>query len=271
MGTDEMAGALFCYVIMAHTDAPGVLRLVARIRELSPEAAIVVRHEDPALIGPAELGPLGAIDLRSDVRVRWGSWTMVRAMLEALTAAAALTAADHITLISGQDYPIRDLARWERELAATGAQAVLAPMGPNPRGYARHFGTFRLPGPLWVPKRAVHWGMDRMGRRTRPYVELYRLQQTGPDVWWFSVPRRGGVERPPWYVKASMWMTLRRDIVQRIVAEADAGGSGLRRARTMLVPDEVAVQSLASELADRLVHAPTSALHFGPGASSRYG
>ena len=83
--------ASFCYVILAHTDPAGLRRLVARIRALSPQAKILVRHEDPALIDAATLAPYGAIDLVSRVPVRWGSWTMVTAMLEAYDAAIRLT------------------------------------------------------------------------------------------------------------------------------------------------------------------------------------
>ena len=47
--------ASFCYVILAHTDPAGLRRLVARIRALSPQAKILVRHEDPAPVSYTHL------------------------------------------------------------------------------------------------------------------------------------------------------------------------------------------------------------------------
>lgn len=260
--------ASFCYVILAHTDPAGLRRLVARIRALSPQAKILVRHEDPALIDAATLAPYGAIDLVSRVPVRWGSWTMVTAMLEAYDAAIRLTDADYITLISGQDYPIRDLGQWEAELGESGTDLVLDPMYAKPHTYRRHFLTFRLPGPRTIPKRAVHWCMDRIGRISEPRFQLYRMERTGPDLWWFSMPRRGQEEPPDWFVKASQWMTMRRDVVEGVLASAGPKARGWRHMRTLLIPDEIAVQSAASALATRVLTAPTSAMNFEEHAPS---
>ncbi|WP_347269085.1 hypothetical protein [Paracoccus sp. (in: a-proteobacteria)] len=262
-----MTSPRFCYVLLAHTDREGLLRQVARIRALSPRAAILVRHEAPELIGPADLDPFGAIDLLSGIPVQWGSWRMVTAALEAYDVSLRLTDAAYVVLVSGQDYPIRDLAAWEQGVIASGADALLDPMPADLRAYARHYVTFRLPGRLTVAKRAAHWTMDHVGRLLAPRVELYRMARTGPERWWFSVPRRSG--RPPeGIVKASQWMTIRRDLLERVLAEAGDGGRHLRHLRTLVVPDEVAVQSLVARLADRLVMSPTSAMRFPEGATS---
>lgn len=263
-----MSDTRFCYVILAHTDPTGLRRLVARIRSLSPQAAIVVRHEDPQLIGPGELDPLGAIDLVSDIRVRWGSFAMVQAMLEAFGVALSQTDAEHVVLVSGQDYPVRDLAAWEAEIADAGVDLLIDPMPAEERTYARHFTTFSLPGRRSVPKRAVHWAMDRVGRVSERWVSLYRLERTGDDVWWLSVPRRGGSERPDWLVKASQWMTIRRDVLTQVLEVAGPSGKGLGPVRTMLVPDEIAVQSTAARLATALREGPTSATWFPPDSPS---
>lgn len=259
---------VFCYVILAHTDPEGLLRLVARIRTLSPHAAIVVRHEDPDLVGPSNLDPYRAIDLVSRIKVRWGSWTMVQAVLEAYTLALARSDADYFTLVSGQDYPVRELASWEQAIAADGVEAILDPMPAQPLTYRRHFFTFVLPGPRSIVKRGIHWGMDRIGKATYPHIQLYRQERTGPNQWWFTMPRRGSEVAPEWFVKASQWTTLRRDVLAEVLRVAGPDGRGLRRARTLLVPDEIAIQSLVAAVAGRIVAAPTSALRFPPEASS---
>ena len=48
-----MTSSRFCYVLMCHADPGGILRVVGRIRELSPDAAIVVRVQEP--VGRAHL------------------------------------------------------------------------------------------------------------------------------------------------------------------------------------------------------------------------
>ena len=100
----------------------------------------------------------------------------------------------------------------------SGTDLVLDPMYAKPHTYRRHFLTFRLPGPRTIPKRAVHWCMDRIGRISEPRFQLYRMERTGPDLWWFSMPRRGQEEPPDWFVKASQWMTMRRDVVEGVLA-----------------------------------------------------
>lgn len=258
----------FCYVILAHTDPDGLVRLVRRIRTLSPHGAIVVRHEDPDLISPAELSRVGAIDLVSTIRVRWGSWGMVQAMVEAFGVALRETDADYMVLISGQDYPIRPLAVWERQIVESRVEAVFDPMDATPRSYGRHYVTFELPGRSSIPKRAVHALMDRIGRVTEPRIQLYRLARTGPDRFWFSVPRRGGDAPPHWFFKASQWMTVSRTLMEQILDVAGPDCRGLRRMRTVLVPDEIALQSTACQLTDSILEAPTSVTSFPAHAPS---
>ncbi|GMA38741.1 hypothetical protein GCM10025883_07860 [Mobilicoccus caccae] len=62
----------FCYVVMCHTDPDGVLRLVRRIRDLSPHSRILVRYENPLFLDPAVVEAEGAQPLLSRTRVEWG-------------------------------------------------------------------------------------------------------------------------------------------------------------------------------------------------------
>lgn len=255
----------FCYLVLAHTDRAGLLRLVRRIRELSPSCAIVVRHRDPALVDPVELAASGAVDLVSPIEMGWGSWAMVRAVLEALDAARRLTNADFFVVISGQDYPVRDLAAWEREVRLSGADALLRPMILAPEVYGRRWRVFSVPGRRTVAKRGCGWAMDRLGRLGSPWLQLYRQDRTGPDTWWCSVPRRDGANPPTWLTKASLWMTLRRDLLDQMLAVARVDGSGVRGLRTVLSPDEVVLQSLATRLGSAVRHEATSAMRWPPG------
>lgn len=60
----------FCHVVMCHTDPKAVLQLVRRIRELSPEAEVLVRYDRPVLLQPGEVEAAGGARLLQPAEVR---------------------------------------------------------------------------------------------------------------------------------------------------------------------------------------------------------
>ena len=119
----------FCYVVLCHRLPGQVEALVRRIRVLSPAAAVLVRHDrGPAFLDEAALRRVAGPDVAvlADTRpVVWGDWSMVAATETAFARARELFDPDWCVLLSGQDWPVRDLAAWEAELAASGADAVV--------------------------------------------------------------------------------------------------------------------------------------------------
>lgn len=256
----------FCYLILAHTDPDGALRLVRRIRTLSPTAHVVVRHDDPAYVDPSVLREAGALPLVSRTRVRWGDWSLVEAMLEAMEFGRSMTDAEYFVLISGQDYPVLDLAAWEDELVSRGPDAVLDPHPGQPRNWRYRWSspTLRRTGvaPL---DRAVRFAACRVGDVTDGVIPMHTSPRAGDDRLFVGVRR---ASPPPVTVtKCSQWMTLSRLAVDAVL-ERDRCD---RRTRTFFqhtqIPDESYVQSLLHDDPRLIVmHTDTSAKNFEPGA-----
>lgn len=129
------------YVVLCHHKAPQALRLARTIRALSPRARVLLRHNQPAgYIDAEQAAEAGADLLVSRLATRWGDWSLVAAALEAFRHARALHDPRWVVLISGQDYPVRRLDDWERELLAGDVEAVVpgrplvsGPFGLRPR------------------------------------------------------------------------------------------------------------------------------------------
>lgn len=257
-----------CYVVLAHTDPTGLLRLVRRIRTLSPTASIVVRFDDADLVSPDALRAEGAIPLLSRLPVRWGDWSLVDAAREALGVALHQTDATWFSVISGQDYPVRDLAAWEQTLHDTDADVLLDPMPAKAQTWEYRWSSFvvSIPGHPRL-ERVAGSLVDRGSRLLSPWVDVYRLERTGTRHFWVRRPRRD-MTRPPFLVKASQWMTVRRPTLAAALDELGAGSTRVDVLRTLLVPDELALQSLCAAHATSVREAPTTAAHFAPEAPS---
>ena len=258
-----------CYVVLAHTDPEGLRRLIDRIRRLSPTADIVVRYDDPALISEATLREHGALPLVSRLRVRWGDWSLVEAAGEALAAALNHSQASWFSVISGQDYPVRRLTEWEKDLIRSDADLLLDPMPAKPQTWQYRWSSFAVtvPGhPLL--ERLANGLIQRGSPLVTPWASIYRLDRTRPTHWWVRRPRRHGADRPDFLVKASQWMTVRRDVLDGGLAELATGSARTRFLRSVLIPDEIALQSLCAAYAGRVQEAPTTAASFAPDAPS---
>ena len=266
----DMTAPAFCYVVVAH-ESSGTERLVRRIRALSPGAAVLVRFDDPDAFDAAALRRAGAIPFVSRVRVRWGTWSLTEAMLEALGQAQAMTGAGHYVLISGQDYPIRDLRRWEARIAAARLDALLEPIADHPQDWRfrwhavdvtrpRHPGAYRL-------VRHAGW---RLGTVTRPVVQILPRFTATDRHWLIGLARPWA--RPPRglrVTKCSQWMTLSDRALSRVLARHQADPSSANFFRTVRISDESYVQSLLhAEPGLRIRHGETTLKRFPPGRAS---
>jgi hypothetical protein len=99
---------MFAYVVMSHRDPDLVGRLIERLRESSPEAIIVLRHDRSICPPPSPL-PDG-VHLGDDSPLLWGHWSLPAAIMRELAWVVDNTEATHAVVISGQDYPVRPLA-----------------------------------------------------------------------------------------------------------------------------------------------------------------
>ncbi|MDO5627800.1 MAG: beta-1,6-N-acetylglucosaminyltransferase [Mobilicoccus sp.] len=261
-----MGAPEFCYVVLAH-EPVGIARLVSRIRELSPRSSVVVRYEQGRGFDADELHRIGAATLVSSIPVKWGAWTLTEAMLEAFAAARERTRADYLVMISGQDYPIRDLQRWESEVVGRVPDALLAPIAEHRDDwrYRWSFVTPPLPRHPQVQRVARHLGWQ-LGRVTRPVLQILPRFAGGDRRWSIGLAR-------PWVrtpdampiVKASQWMVLSGRAVDRMLALHRDRPELARFFRTVRISDESYVQSVLSAQADlRVEHTRTTSAYFPP-------
>lgn len=266
-------GATFCYLLLCHTDRDLLLRTAARIRQRTPGATVVLRHDrGDGFVSAADAAAVGARVLQSTIGVDWGGWSMIEAEVEALQRLLT-ECPPHVgwfVVVSGHDYPVRDLQAWEAEVRASGCGALVhaAPRPDHPR---YRYSWRHLPG--WVtslpaPLTQVLLGVwRRTGARWQQHVVLFQVARTGTWLlgrWRARTPL--DVAGGPRYHKGSQWMTLSRPAVERLLEHHATSGlaSFFRSTR---IPDEAYFQTLL--LNDPLVctaDVPTTWARFTDGA-----
>lgn len=263
------ADTTFCYVVLAH-DPRGVAALVRRIRELSVGAAVLVRAQPGQGFDPVEVTDAGGELFLSPVRARWGAWSLVEAELEALDRARRGFGRDYTVLVSGQDYPIRNLSAWEREVAASRVDALIRPSHPRSDDVRSRWRVLESSRP--VPDLAHRVG-NRLGSRARSVsggrVTLYSRHAAGDPRWWLGVGTRRAIPEGIRPTKGSQWLTLSARALEAVLdrherdARVRSWFSGVR------VPDEWYVPTLiASHPGLRVDHRPTTAFRFDPHSES---
>lgn len=263
-----------CYLIFCHTDSTSVLRLVRRIRALSTSSDVVVRFEDPDFLEPASVSAAGALPLVSSTEARWGAWSLVEAMIEALRFGLERTDAERFVIVSGQCYPIRDLSTWERELEAQQVDAILDSIPDHPKDHHYRWSIVSFP-PLPAMVRRLVWHMGwRMGQLTEPRLQVFPRFAGGLSErrWWIGTPRRNYSGSAPGGIrikKAATWMMLSRRAAERALARMDHDDRLIDFFRTVRIPDESTLQSLLADDTGLNVHEGViSAKRFPAGVSS---
>jgi hypothetical protein len=259
-----MSDKIVVYIVLCHDKPSQALRLAATIRRLSPRARVVLRHNRPTgYIDYRMSAEVGADLLLSTLATRWGDWSLVEATLEAFRYARERYDPDWIVLISGQDYPIRDLDAWERELLEGEFDAVVpgdplgfGPFGLRPRGdrdalvmrYTHRW--YRLPQLGIVPR--MPRSLVRIGKAVW-YRYVYDLQAL---VTLNELPRHNGwvlgVRRRhvPWShdspsYKGEQWAALSGQAAA-LALEGPLAERWQRYFATTLIPDEAYFPTLLS-------------------------
>lgn len=114
------------YLITSYNLPTQVLRLTSVLRAGSPDAPIVVHHDDRWCA--VDRIKLEAIDVKLVAPpscVAWGSFSQLAMVLRCLKWTLTYTDFDWVALISGQDYPIRPVVEIERSLGATEFDALI--------------------------------------------------------------------------------------------------------------------------------------------------
>ena len=138
----------------------------------------------------ARLAELDAELRLTSAPITWGDASYLRSLLEVI-AAAALAPDDWLTILTGQDYPLRPLRDYERHLAASAADMALEEPDDDPnlplfleRYLVR---SYRLP--LWTDRHRVRqvmkhipgFSMSRSPRGLPPDLNRRRLRTPFSD------------------------------------------------------------------------------------------
>lgn len=250
------------YVVLSHRNPEQVARLVRRILELSPDAAVLVRHDARTSPAPVVAAPRVRVESHTDTP-DWGSWDLLQASLDALRRAVQLFDPQLLVLVSGQDHPCRQLDRWEREIAAAGGGwvcAYLHPLRYRPR-WGRAYGSgddtltryvyrwYPLPGGRWLHRSGSRTAgvlrglLVRLGHHLEPVLAVRTVTRgRGYHVGLRALRTPFGPGSP--CQMGSQWLATDRRGLDEI-ERALAGDRVLRRTyRRAVIPDESCFQTV---------------------------
>ncbi|MBE2318648.1 hypothetical protein DVA67_021900 [Solirubrobacter sp. CPCC 204708] len=247
------------YVVLSHQYPDQVLRLVRTLRRGSPACTIVLHHDDRRTrVDEAALRALGVERVLPATPVGWGGPTQLQALRRSLRQALR-GRFEWLTVISGQDYPLRPLADIERRWRESGFDAFVegAPVAPPAwtRGETDEFGRryfyryrqVRPPGR--AVRRAVAAARPLLTLRDMPWGTAIGLRRRGPGV----TVRRG-----------TDWLTLSRRAAE-LVAEPPA--ALLRYYERAIVPTESLPHTALYASGLRLSGDPLRFSTWSPGAA----
>ncbi len=249
---DERVGRpVFCYVVLAHHQPELVLRLVRRIRALSPGSVVLVRHAEPdGFLSADQVTAAGGRLFRSRIPMRWGSWEMTEGMIEALEAATT-TDASWFVALSGQCYPVLDLAAWEDDLVAEGTAGVVeADLLTDTSRYRYRF-TFVSSARSAAFDRVVRGSLRRVAKA----AWWYGFDKWQHTVWLAHLPRGLGygigVRRRSALIeeigcwKGAQWLGVSRAVLEGVLALHHDRPELAAHFRRTYIPDEAYLQTLA--------------------------
>lgn len=242
----------FAYLLVTHREPLQVEALTDRILELSPQAQVVVHHDLAAALVPWDGRPPERVHLVERQRVLWGDWSIVDATLRMMEFSARTLDADWFVVLSGEHWPVVDLARWEGALAADEADALVESQRlrahlrfGHPEDNANRFLARCVH--RWVtfgePKgtiaRQMLDGLAKMSGYVQPVAAVDYSHRRG--TWLVGLPRRRGPLRGWSFHKGSQWIAGNRRAVDTILGTpADIP---IWFARTH-IPDETYLQTV---------------------------
>jgi hypothetical protein len=206
-------------MILAHKDAPQVEALTARILDLSPGGQVVLHHDLASDEMPWDGQPPERVHFVERDRVLWGDWSIVEATLRMMRFALEELHADWFVVLSGEHWPVADLAKWE---ATAGASGVDAFVEAEPLPARLTFGRADE-GPNMYLSRCMHrWVSVRQPRHLAGQRVVYRLSKLSLFVtpmvtveyshrrktWFLGRPRARRAMRDWAFYKGSQWIAF---------------------------------------------------------------
>ena len=177
---------MFVYVVTSYTAPRQTERLVARLRRDSPGARIIVSHDRSTPPPSVEtLDASGAELWLTPQAITWGDASYLESLLSVI-GGVRLQPNDWLTVLTGQDYPIRPLGEFESHLLEPGADMLLEEPDDDPQlplllqRYTVR--SYRLP--KWTDRHRIRqvmkhvpgFTMTREPRGLPPYLHRRRLR-----------------------------------------------------------------------------------------------
>lgn len=226
------------YIVISHRNPAQVLRLARTLRAGSPHAPLVIHHDDrQSQLDAGALGKLGDVQLvRPSSAVAWGWASQLDVLLRCLAWVLERIAFDWLTILSGQDYPIRPLAEIERDLLDSPYDgyvegAMVAPprwtRGELDEFSSRYFYRYRpIRDPGHIVRRLIAAARPVLLARDMPWgVALGRRCATPFSP---AFPCRRGVD----------WLSLSRRAAEVVVNAARTRPELVRHYRHTILPTE---------------------------------
>lgn len=201
------------YCVNAHSRPSQCLRLLKRLLDDDPDCRVLLHYDKKA--GPLDVGEFAGsrVHMVPQRPVYWGSTQLVDIFTEMFRLALD-RGCSYSVMLTGQDYPLRNLAGLEAELCAYDVWGNLDPLFASDGSCNWEEGRRRYTYWWWHaddPPKLLK-GADRLAatlfrvpvsRRESPSTSLVHFRQSG-QLWWGARTRSPGV---PLYT-GRVWMGL---------------------------------------------------------------
>ncbi len=258
------------YLILSHQRPEQVEALADRILALSPTGHVVVHHDVTAPDLPWSGAPPRRVHMVERMPVSWGDWSIVEASLRLLEYAFETLDADWFAFLSGDDRPVVDLARWERQVQSAGNDGLVParPLETKPSfgrrptsedlNYVRYSYRWReLPHLTGVPRRLVETAR-RVSRFSQPLFKIEYADRR--DRFFLGLPRRRRLP-PGWTLYTGpQWVALGRRAAETLLGVDDTVVEWFRHT---WIPDQSFVHTVLHNYGD-LVLADTPLTYVVP-------
>lgn len=241
----------FAYLILAHKNPKQLARLVSRLD--TKDALFFIHIDQKAAQEPFEqaLSEIASARLhfvKERKNIVWGGFNMIRATLNGLKEIAALgETISHVTLMSGQDYPIKTAELYQAFLFQH-PQKTFIEYFSMPTPSIAHGGLDRLSYYHLIFTRKLHLAFPLFSflkvrsahAKQGKWLLIKRLTDFLPSA--KPYPRKFIPSKTPYY--GSQWCTLSMEAVKYILGELAKDTRFYNYFKYTHIPDEMFFQSL---------------------------
>ncbi|MFS0853044.1 beta-1,6-N-acetylglucosaminyltransferase [Microbacterium sp. 179-I 3D4 NHS] len=232
------------FVITSHADIPQLRRLVDRLLEGAPDVRVYISHDIAGEPGVESLeGPRCTVIRETGGR---GDFTQIERIVSLFRLVERDGGADHVTVLSGMDYPARPLSEFLAVLPSSGDGFLhnFPALDPAGSDWSMHEARQRYRYRWWIL-----WPLDAGSRRRWHWLHglnfVQPLLRVNIAYGTFRIAlRRRKLPDGLTVHGGSAWFTISRRAVRHVLATVDSRPDIVHWARTSLAVDEVFFQSI---------------------------